>query len=130
MNIAFLIGRIILGTYWLMAGFNHLKNLDSVSEYAKAKGTPFPKLAVAGTGVILLAGGLSILLGVCTKVGIAILVIFLVAAAFQIHSYWEMDDAQMKQIDMINFMKNMALAGALLMLLLLPQPWPISLRMR
>jgi putative oxidoreductase len=130
MNIAFLIGRIILGAYWLMAGFNHLKNLDSVSEYAKAKGTPFPKLAVAGTGVVLLAGGLSILLGVCTKVGIAILVIFLVAAAFQIHSYWEMDDAQMKQTDMINFMKNMALAGALLMLLLLPQPWPISLRMR
>jgi len=114
----------------LMAGFNHFKNLDSVSEYAKAKGTPFPKLAVAGTGVVLLAGGLSMLLGVYTKVGIALLVIFLVAVSFQIHSYWKMDDAQMRQADMINFMKNMALVGALLMLLLLPQPWPISLRIR
>ncbi|MGD1077993.1 MAG: DoxX family protein [Candidatus Sulfotelmatobacter sp.] len=130
MNIAFLIGRLILGAYWLMAGFNHFKNLDSVSEYAKAKGTPFPKLAVAGTGVVLLAGGLSMLLGVYTKVGIALLVIFLVAVSFQIHSYWKMDDAQMRQADMINFMKNMALVGALLMLLLLPQPWPISLRIR
>jgi putative oxidoreductase len=51
MDIAFLVGRIIFGGYWLMASFNHFKNLNSMSEYAKAKGTPSPKLAVAGTGV-------------------------------------------------------------------------------
>lgn len=130
MNIAFLIGRIILGAYWLMAGLSHFKDLDSMSEYAKAKGTPFPKLAVAGTGVILLVGGLSMLLGVHTKAGITLLVIFLITVSFQIHSYWKLDDAQMRQADMINFMKNMALVGALLMLLLLPQPWPMSLRIR
>jgi hypothetical protein len=45
----------------------------------------------------------------------------------QMHAYWKMDDAQMKQIDMINFTKNMALVGALLMFLLLPHPWPMSL---
>ena len=130
MNIAFLIGRIILGAYWLMAGLSHFKDLDSMSEYAKAKGTPFPKLAVAGTGVIQLVGGLSMLLGVHTKAGITLLVIFLITVSFQIHSYWKLDDAQMRQADMINFMKNMALVGALLMLLLLPQPWPMSLRIR
>src|SRR5208283_4212243 len=45
----------------------------------------------------------------------------------QMHAYWKVDDAQMKQIDMINFTKNMALVGALLMFLLLPHPWPMSL---
>ena len=79
MNIAFLIGRIIFGGYWLMASFNHFKNLNYMSEYAKAKGTPFPKLAVAGTGVILLLGGLSTLLGVYPVVGIILLIIFLLA---------------------------------------------------
>jgi putative oxidoreductase len=54
MNIAFLIGRIIFGGYWLMASFNHFKNVNYMSEYAKAKGAPSPKVAVAGTGVILL----------------------------------------------------------------------------
>ena len=54
MNIAFLIGRIIFGGYWLMSAFNHFKNLNYMSEYAKAKGTPFSKLAVAGTGILLL----------------------------------------------------------------------------
>jgi hypothetical protein len=59
-------------------------------------------------------------------------VFFLVAdtplgVSFQMHAYWKTDDAQMKQIDMINFTKNMALVGALLMFLLLPHPWPMSL---
>ncbi len=73
---------------------------------------PFsPKLAVAGTGVILLLGGLSMLLGVYPVVGIILLIVFLLGVSFQMHAYWKVDDAQMKQIDMINFTKNMALRG-------------------
>jgi uncharacterized membrane protein YphA (DoxX/SURF4 family) len=120
---AYLVGRIIFGLYWLSAAFNHFKSLDYLAEYAKAKGVPSPKFAVAGSGVMLLMGGLSILLGICPTIGIALLVLFLLAVSFQIHNYWNVDDAQMKQVDQINFMKNMALVGALLMLLALPQPW-------
>jgi putative oxidoreductase len=127
MNIAFLVGRIIFGGYWLMASFNHFKNLNAMSGYAKAKGTPLPKLAVAGTGVILLAGGLSVLLGVYPVIGISLLIIFLLGVSIQLHDFWKVDDVQMKQAEMINFTKNMALVGALLMFLLLPHPWPMSL---
>jgi len=127
MNVAYLIGRIIFGSYWLMAALNHFKNLNHMSGYAKAKGTPLPKLAVAGTGVILTAGGLSMLLGVYPVVGIALLIVFLLGVSIQMHSFWKVDDAQLKQIDIINFTKNMALIGALLMFLLLPRPWPMSL---
>jgi putative oxidoreductase len=127
MNIAFLIGRIIFSAFWLMGSFNHFKNLNYMSEYAKARGAPSPKLAVAGTGVILLLGGLSMLLGVYPVIGIVLLIIFLLGVSFQMHTFWKVDDAQMKQIDMINFTKNMALIGALLMFLLLPHPWPNSL---
>ena len=42
MNIAFLIGRIIFGGYWLMASFNHFKNLNYMSEYAKARERRLP----------------------------------------------------------------------------------------
>lgn len=67
MDFAFLIGRIIFGGYWLMAALNHFKNLNHMSEYAKAKGTPFPKLAAGGNGVLFLGGGLSVLLGVICR---------------------------------------------------------------
>ena len=127
MNVAYLIGRIIFGSYWLMAALNHFKNLDHMSGYAKAKGTPLPNLAVVGTGVILSAGGLSMLLGVYPVVGIALLIVFLLGVSVQMHSFWKVDDTQLKQIDIINFTKNMALIGALLMFLLVPRPWPMSL---
>jgi len=78
---------------------------------AKAKGTPSPKLAVAGTGVILLLGGLNLSLGVYPMTGIILLIIFLLGVSFQMHNYWKVDDAQMKQIDMIIFTKNMAVVG-------------------
>ena len=129
-NAAFLVGRIIFGLFWLSAGFAHFKNLDSLTEYAKAKGTPAPKFAVAGSGVMLALGGLSILLGTCPRVGITLLVLFLLGASFQMHNYWKVDDPKMKQADQMNFMKNMAMVGALLMLLSLPQPWPVSLWFR
>jgi len=127
MNVAYLIGRIIFGSYWLMAALYHFKNLNHMSGYAKAKGTPLPNLAVAGAGVILSAGGLSMLLGVYPVVGIALLIVFLLGVSVQMHSFWKVDDAQLKQIDIINFTKNMALIGALLMFLLMPRPWPMSL---
>jgi len=127
MDVAFSIGRFIFGGYWLLAALNHFKNLSHMSGYAKAKGTPLPNLAVAGSGVILSAGGLSILLGVYPVVGITLLIVFLLGVSIQMHSFWKVDDAQLKQIDIINCTKNMALVGALLMFLLLPRPWPMSL---
>lgn len=127
MDVAFLVGRIIFGGYWLMSALNHFKNLNHMTEYAKAKGTPFPKLAVAGTGVMSLTGALSMLLRVYPLVGIVLLLVFLLGVSFQMHTFWKLHDAQMKQIEMINFTKNMALVGALIMFLLLPRPWPMSL---
>jgi hypothetical protein len=62
-------------------------------------------------------------------VGIVLLIIFLLGASFQIHNYWKEKDAQARQADKINFMKNMALVGVLLMILILPQPWPLSVRL-
>jgi hypothetical protein len=49
---------------------------------------------------------------------------------FPMHNFWALSDPQMKQADVINFLKNMALVGALLMLLAIPQPWPFSLASR
>ncbi|MCX7854358.1 MAG: DoxX family membrane protein, partial [Caldilineales bacterium] len=78
MEIAFLIGRIVLGAYYLFNAFNHFRNLNMMTGYAASKNVPAPKLAVAGTGVLLLLGGLSILLGYQPTIGVLLIVIFLV----------------------------------------------------
>ena len=110
-----------------MNGFNHFAQLNMMTGYAKSKGIPAPSLAVGGSGVLLFLGGLSLLLGYHPTIGTALLVIFLLAASFGIHNFWTVQDQQAKQGEMVNFLKNMAILGLLLMTLAIPRPWPMSL---
>ncbi|MGH9432443.1 MAG: DoxX family membrane protein [Terriglobia bacterium] len=129
MNIVLLIGRIILGGFFLYGGIHHFTSLDYMAGYAKMKGTPAPKAAVAGTGILLILGGLSLLLGAFPMIGCILLLIFLVGVSPAMHNFWSVPDPQQKANEMINFTKNLALAGALLMILTMPGPWPLSLWM-
>jgi putative oxidoreductase len=126
-NIAFLIGRIIAGGFFLTSGVNHLAKLSMMAGYAKSKGTPAPELAVGGTGVFLILGGASLLLGYHPTIGALLLVICMLGFSFGIHNYWTVQDPQAKMAEQVNFMKDMALAGFLLMTLMIPRPWPMSL---
>ncbi len=126
MEWVFLVGRIIVGVFWLFNAFNHFAQGKMMIPYAKSKGVPLAEIAVPGTGLLLLIGGLSFLTGLYPTVGIAALVLFLVPTTFIMHNFWAIQDPQMKMVEMVNFNKNLALLGFLLMSLLLPQPWPFS----
>ena len=125
-NIAFLIGRVIVGGFFLMNAFNHFAQLNMMTGYAKSKGIPAPALGVGGSGVLLFLGGLSMLLGYHPTIGAALLVIFLLGVSFGIHNFWTVQDQQEKMGEMVNFLKNMAILGLLLMTLAIPRPWPMS----
>ncbi|GAB4454779.1 MAG: hypothetical protein Kow00120_24520 [Anaerolineae bacterium] len=126
-EVSFLIGRIILGGYFLFNAFNHFTRLGMMSGYAKSKGVPMPTVAVLGTGVLLALGGLSILLGALPVGGVICVVVFFLGVTPIMHNFWAVQDPMAKQLEMVNFLKNAALLGALLMLLTIPQPWPVSL---
>jgi uncharacterized membrane protein YphA (DoxX/SURF4 family) len=98
-----------------------------MAQYAKMKGVPFPAIAQGITGLMLLLGGLSIVFGIYPFVGIVLLVAFLVPVSLMMHDFWKLEDPQLRMNDKVNFMKNMALLGALVMLLAIPLPWPLSL---
>ncbi len=124
---AFLAGRIIAGGYFLMGGFNHFAKLKMMAGYAKSKGTPAAELAVGGTGLLLLLGGASLILGYHPTIGAIVLVVFLIGVSFGMHNFWAVKDPQAKMMEMVNFMKNMGLVGLVLMTLAIPRPWPMSL---
>lgn len=97
-----------------------------LSQYAASKGVPAPDIAVAGSGALALAGGVSVLTGTKPRQGLAAIVGFLVPVTLQMHRFWEVEDQQARMNETINFMKNLALAGAALMLMQVPEPWPAS----
>ncbi|HEY6443682.1 MAG TPA: DoxX family membrane protein [Candidatus Acidoferrales bacterium] len=126
-SIAFLIGRILIGGFFIIAGINHFARLKMMAGYAKMKGTPAPELAVGTSGILLLLGGLSLLLGFHPTIGVILVAIFLLPTTFMIHNFWAVQDPQAKMNDLVNFEKNIAILGLLLMTLLVTRPWPMSL---
>ena len=123
MDIMFLIGIILLGGFSVTNGINPFMNLGMLAGYAKSMGTPAPSLAVGGTGALLLLGGLSLVLGSQPIIGAALLIIFLLGVSFKMHNYRAVQDPGVKLGERVNFMKSMALLGALLMLVEIPRPW-------
>lgn len=127
MDWLFLIGRIVFGAFFINSGVNHFLSFGDMRGYAESKGVPSPAVTVAATGVILVAGGLAVLLGVLAEIGLALLVGFLVVSAVVMHDFWAVPEER-KAAEKINFFKNLGLAGAALMLLYFTgEPWPLSL---
>jgi uncharacterized membrane protein YphA (DoxX/SURF4 family) len=127
MRALFLLGRAIFGGFFAYSGINHLRNAKMMSQYAGQKGVALPEAAVPATGAMLLGGGLSIMAGAKPKEGLAAIIGFLVPTTLLMHRFWEAEDPSERMNEMINFSKNMALVGAALMMLQIPEPWPASL---
>jgi putative oxidoreductase len=126
-DLLFLAGRLLLGGYFLMAGFNHFRNRKMMTGYAASKGVPMAALAIPGTGLMLAVGGLSILTGIYPFVGIALLSLFLVGVTPKMHDFWNAKDPMAKMAEQSNFMKNAGLLGAILMLAAIGPAWSLAL---
>ncbi len=127
MEYLFLLGRVLLGGYFVVSGFNHFRHIKMLAGYAQSKGVPMPNGAVVLTGLMMLVGGLGILLGVYVELSVALLAIFLFVVTLKMHQYWKVTDEMAKMGERINFYKNVGLLGAILMLLAIPLPWVLSL---
>ena len=126
MKVPFLLGRLAFGGYFLLSGINHFKQGQSLVAYAKSKNVPMPELAVGATGIALMLGGTSILLGLKPKLGTAGVVAFLAGVSPIMHDFWKAEDPNQRMNDMVNFSKNMALLGGALALMGVEEPWPAS----
>ncbi len=116
MNALLIIGRVLFALIFINSGYGHIKNLAAMTGYAQYKKVPAAKLSVIASGLMLLAGGLSVLLGVWVDLGALLLVVFLIPTAILMHNFWTIEDAMAKAGDAAQFFKNIALAGAALIL--------------
>lgn len=127
METIFLIGRIVLGVYYLFTASNHFFQLKNYAGYAGSKGVPMPEVAVIVTGILLLIAGITILTGYQPTIGIIALVIFFLPVNLMMHNFWAIDDQMMRMTEMVMFLKNTGLLASAVMFLSIPQPWPLSL---
>ncbi len=114
MDIVFLVARILFALIFIASGFAHFKERKAMTEYAAAVGAPAPGPGVLISGLLILAGGLMVLLGIWGDLGALLLVVFLLPTALIMHAFWKHEDPQMAQTEQIMFMKNVSLAGGAL----------------
>lgn len=112
------LGRVLLSTIFLMSAVgNKIPNFSGVVKYMEGAGVPAPQILLAGAIVFLIAGSLSVIFGYKARIGAGLLLVFLMAATYYFHAFWNVADAQEKQMQMIQFLKNVSMMGAMLMII-------------
>jgi len=112
----FLAGRVIYALPLMMMGSSHFLKMDAMINYAAIRGLPMPQVSVVLSGVVIVLGALSVLLGFRGKIGAWLVAVFLVGSAFTMHQYWNTPDVIQSQQEMAGFLKNLIMAGAALMI--------------
>jgi len=114
MRYLYLVGRILFALIFVTAAPRHFT--QEGIQHAADLGVPLAGLAVPLSGVMALAGGLSVALGYKTKWGAWLLVAFLVPVTLGMHAFWKLQDPAMIHIQQAMFAKNLSMLGAAVLL--------------
>ena len=103
-----LIARILLSAIFIHSGFGKITAYAATQAYMEQHGVPGVLLPVVIA--VELLGGLAVLFGIWSRYAGFILALYTLAAAALFHNNFA------DQMQMIHFMKNVAMAGGLLLL--------------
>jgi putative oxidoreductase len=121
------LGRLMLSTIFLMSTLgNKIPHFNDVANLMEMVGIPAPQLMLVGAIVFLLVGSLSLIFGFKARFGAFLLLVFLVLATYYFHNFWAQPTPEQQQEQMIQFMKNLGLMGAMLFIIA-NGPGPASL---
>jgi putative oxidoreductase len=108
------IGRVLFGALFAGSAIGHLTQTATLAGYAESRGVKNAPLMVQISGVAMALATVSIVLGIWGDIGALGLAVLLVITAVMMHAFWKETDAVQKQMEMVAFNKDIALAGAAL----------------
>lgn len=111
-DVVYLVGRILFSLVFLGSGFGHLTQTEGSAQYAAYKKVPNAKLMVQLTGVLMVLGGLAVVLGIWMDLAGLCLAVLALIFGFVMHKFWEESDPMTQNAERAQFMKNVSIAGA------------------
>ena len=115
---AMVVARVLVATMFILNGLNIIGQTLATHELA-AYGAPasfVPGLIIAGRTLQIVAGT-CLTLGVYPRVSALGLLLFLIPATIMAHSFWKAIDTPLYQVQLINFSKNLSMAGGLIFII-------------
>ena len=126
-NAAALVGRILLAVIFVISGFGKITGYEATAQYMAAK-LPLVVLLLPLTILVELGGGLALAVGFKARWVALALAIFTLLAGILFHDYWNADAAH-RMGQQINFLKNIAITGGMLMVFAFgPGAWSVDKR--
>ncbi|HUT55388.1 MAG TPA: DoxX family protein [bacterium] len=110
-----LAGRIFLAALFLWSGYGKIGGWDNAAGYMAAMHMPLIPFFLGAALALELAGGLAVLFGFKTRLMAFLLALYLVPTTLIFHNFWSAPPDQ-HLMQLINFMKNGAIFGGLLMM--------------
>lgn len=115
-----IIGRVALSAIFLLSAYGKITNWHGTEQYMVGKMPPaLVPFLLAISFVLELGGALLLLSGFKPRIGAVMLIIFLLPVTLIMHNFWAADPAS-KQMQTMNFIKNMAIVGGLLLFAVSP----------
>ena len=106
------LGRLLLALIFVLSGVNKIQDFDGTQEYMAAHGMSMTATLLIAAIAIEILAGLSVLLGLATRWSALLLAAYLIPVTLVFHAFWAVDAAQ-QQIQMVHFLKNLAIMGGL-----------------
>ena len=94
-----------------------IPNFNGAAQLMASQGIPAPRLMLVGAIVFLIVGSLSLIVGYRARFGAVLILVFLVLASYYFHNFWAFSDPKARQEQMIHFMKNLSMMGAMLFII-------------
>ncbi|CAH0209212.1 DoxX family protein [Enterobacter ludwigii] len=114
-HLLLLIGRIALVVLFIIFGYPKLTGFSGTVQYMTSLGTPMPMLAAIIAVVMEVPAAILIVLGFFTRPVAVLFVFYTLGTAIIGHHYWDMTGDTVMP-NMINFYKNISIAGAFILL--------------
>ena len=113
-DLVVLVGRILLGGIFVIAGLRHLMIVPILTGAVAARGLPFPRaLVLAGTG-FQIAAGLTLMYGLFVAWAALGLILFTIVASIMLVNFWDKEGEE--RIALTNaFQTNVGLIGGLML---------------
>jgi len=109
-----LAGRILMAILFLGAGVGKIAGFQGTVAYITSAGLPLPELGAVIAILVEVGGALALIAGYQTRWAALIMAVFTVAAGVFFHNFWAMP-AEQVMVQQIMFLKNLSIAGGLLM---------------
>lgn len=106
--------RVLMSIIFLLNGLNIVSQSLAAHEMA-AHGVPVSlvPIMILGAQALQLVASIGLIFGIYPRLSALALILFLIPATLMAHAFWQVVGTSMYTVQLINFLKNVCMAGGL-----------------